>query len=120
MLRARLAELDALRAKQQWRRLADDVATVEATIARARERAAELVEAADGLLARRDELRGRLEAYRAKAAGTGSMRTTCWSRCTSAPTTLLFTAPCDLPAATKAVFAYQQTLSLGQPPHRAR
>ncbi|HEY7174579.1 MAG TPA: hypothetical protein VH442_06655, partial [Micromonosporaceae bacterium] len=63
VLRNRIGELDALRAQQRWRRLADDVATVRDTIARAIARARELRAAADGLVARRDELRGRLEGY---------------------------------------------------------
>ena len=111
VLRARVAELDTLRAKSDWRRLADTVTTVEASIARARERAADLASAADGLLDRRNELRGRLEAYRAKAASNRLEEHDAVSPLHSTAHTLLYTAPCDLPAATRAVMAYQRALA---------
>ncbi len=111
VLRARVAELDALRAKGDWRRLADTVTTVEASIRRARDRATELISAADGLLDRRAELRGRLDAYRAKAAGNRLEEHDVLSKLHTAAHQLLYTAPCDLPAATKAVFAYQKALA---------
>jgi hypothetical protein len=111
VLRNRIGELDGLHAQQQWRRLADDAATVRAATDRAIERARELRAAADGLVARRDELRGRLDGYRAKAAtyhldehdDLGPLHVQARS--------LLYTAPCDLSAATKAVVAYQTTLA---------
>src|SRR5437763_1561896 len=67
VLQARLADLDRLHREQRWVQLADDAAALQRAATRARQRADELRDAADGLLARRDELRGRLEAYRAKA-----------------------------------------------------
>jgi hypothetical protein len=111
VLRARLSELDARYAGQQWRRLADDVAMMETTIAHARERATELTEAADGLVARRDELRGRLDAYRAKAARHRLDEHDALGPLHAHARALLYTAPCDLHAATKAVYAYQKTLT---------
>jgi len=59
----------------------------------------------------RNELRGRLNAYRAKAAARGLAEhpelTTRYARARD----LLFTAPCDLRASTRSVHGYQQTLA---------
>jgi hypothetical protein len=111
VLQARLAGLERHRQQQRWAQLADDVAGLERAATRARQRADELREAADGLLARRDELRGRLDAYRAKAGRLGYAEhdglTVLYLRARE----LLYTAPCDLRAATRAVFAYQQHLA---------
>lgn len=111
VLRARVSELDAMRARSDWRRLADTVSTVEASITRARARATELASAADGLVDRRNELRGRLEAYRAKAAGNRLEEHEALSKLHGAAHILLYLAPCDLHAATKAVVAYQRALA---------
>ncbi|GAA4208935.1 hypothetical protein [Actinocatenispora rupis] len=110
-LGSRFDELDRLHATRSWRRLGAAARGLERDITEARTRAAELRAAADGLLARRDELRGRLDAYRAKAARLGLLEDTDLARRHTAAQTLLYTAPCDLPAATRAVFAYQQALS---------
>jgi hypothetical protein len=111
VLRARIAEFDALHAQQQWRRLADDATTLRIAIVRATERARELRGAADGLIARRDELRGRLEGYRAKAVTYRLDEHDQLGSLHAKARNLLYTAPCDLPAATKAVVAYQTTLA---------
>ncbi len=111
VLRNRLAFLDRLYQEARWGRLVDDMTGIEHAATHARARTEELREAAEGLLARRDELRGRLEAYRAKAAGLGyaehDQLTTLHLRARD----LLYTAPCDLRAATQAVFAYQRALA---------
>ncbi|MGI5184382.1 hypothetical protein ACQEVZ_49830 [Dactylosporangium sp. CA-152071] len=67
--------------------------------------------AATGLLDRRLELRGRLEAYRAKAVRLDRVEDPALMSRYQAARDLLWTAPCDLRAATRAVFAYQQALS---------
>ena len=110
VLRARLTELDGLRDSARGPRLSTDMSTVEAETQRARARAAELAALADGLLARRDELRGRLEAYRAKAVASGLAEDTRLAGLFSQAHDLLYTAPCDLRAATRAVYAYQSGL----------
>jgi hypothetical protein len=69
------------------------------------------VTAATGLLDRRDELRGRLEAYRAKAVRLDRVEEPGLIDRYRAARDLLWAAPCDLRAATRAVFAYQQALS---------
>jgi hypothetical protein len=63
-----------------------------------------------GLLDRRTELRGRLEAYRAKATRLGHAENPALSALHRAAHDVLFTAPCDLPEATRAVGRYQQAV----------
>jgi hypothetical protein len=120
VLRARLADLDQLYQRANWLQLADSAATLEASANRSRQRADELGGLADGLLARRDELRGRLEAYRAKAAGLGYAEHDALTAAHSRARDLLYTAPCDLRAATRAVFAYQQALAALPHPTQSR
>jgi hypothetical protein len=83
----------------------------EASSARALIRAQELASAADGLIARRNELRGRLDAYRSKAASHRLDEHDTLAPLHRTARTLLYTAPCDLHAATKAVYAYQKALT---------
>jgi hypothetical protein len=114
-LRAGLASLDELHRRAeadatQWRRLATEVSTVETAIEQARAASAEQRSLADGLIARRDELRGRLEAYRAKAAARGRAEDERLAGLFARAHDLLFTAPCDLRAATRAVHTYQAGL----------
>jgi len=111
VLQARLTRLDRTYHQARWAQLADDVAALERTATQARQRSDELREAADGLLARRDELRGRLDAYRAKAARLGYAEHDGLTALHTRARELLYTAPCDLRAATRAVFAYQQALA---------
>jgi hypothetical protein len=111
VLHNRLAELDRLHGARRWAELVDAAAQLESSATRARDRAGELHSAAQGLLARREELRGRLEAYRAKAAGLGYAEHDQLATAYTAARELLYTAPCDLRAATRAVFVYQQALA---------
>jgi hypothetical protein len=111
VLQGRLADLDRLHREGRWGPLVDAAAALERSAIRARERADELRTAADGLLARRDELRGRLEAYRAKAATLGYAEDEELTALHTRARDLLYTAPCDLRAATRATFAYQQALA---------
>ena len=111
VLRARVPALDQLALDAQWGQLYADLSTVESSATRGRDRAIELTAVADGLLARRDELRGRLEAYRAKAAARGLAEHEGLSACFTRAHDLLYVAPCDLRAATRAVHEYQQILA---------
>jgi hypothetical protein len=111
-----VAELDRLRERAEadpalWRQLATEVSTVEAAVARARVEADQRRALADGLIARRDELRGRLEAYRAKASARGRAEDERLADLFTHAHQLLYTAPCDLRAATRAVHAYQSGLA---------
>ncbi|MGA8114785.1 MAG: hypothetical protein WCA46_14060 [Actinocatenispora sp.] len=110
-LRRRLDGLDELHRGAAWARLTTACASMERDLTAATERATALANAADGLLARRDELRGRLDAYRAKAARLGLVEHDTLTERHGVAQRLLYTAPCDLPAGTRAVFAYQQALA---------
>jgi hypothetical protein len=110
-LRAHLAQLGQLHREQRWLRLADELSIVERSVTQAKERAAHLHEAADGLLQRRTELRGRLDAYRARAGRMGLVEHDELAAKHRAAQDLLYTSPCDLPAATRAVVAYQRYLN---------
>jgi hypothetical protein len=107
----RLSTMDRWHREGRWERLADELTGLDRAITAARERARQLREAADGLLARRAELRGRLSAYQAKAARFGLVEDVGLSERHGQAHDLLYTSPCDLPAATRAVFAYQQALT---------
>ncbi|MFC0526833.1 hypothetical protein [Phytohabitans kaempferiae] len=110
-LRAHLAQLGQLQREGRWLRLVDELSIVERSVARAKERAAHLFEAADGLMQRRTELRGRLDAYRARAGRMGLVEHDELAAKHRAARDLLYTSPCDLPAATRAVVAYQRYLN---------
>ncbi len=111
VLRARVSDLERLGRDASWAELADALAVAEQSAHRARERAGELRGLADGLIARRDELRGRLDAYRAKAAATGLAEDGELAQRYEQAHELLFTAPCQLREATRAVRAYQEALA---------
>jgi hypothetical protein len=108
-LRQRLPALEA--AGEPWIRRAGALAALEGDVAAATQRAAELRAAADGLLDRRAELRGRLDAYRAKAARLGYAEHPDLSTLHREAKELLYTSPCDLAAATRAVAGYQRSLA---------
>jgi hypothetical protein len=110
-LRDRLSDVERLGQAGQWGRLAEALAALARDTAQARDYANRLRSAADGLIDRRTELRGRLDAYRAKAARLGFGEHPELSERHREAYELLFTSPCDLPAATRAVFRYQQSLA---------
>ena len=110
VLRARLPDPHAVHSGRLLRR-AEELAGLERSVRQALERAGELRGAAEGLIARRDELRGRLDAYRAKAARSGFAEEAGLTDRYQAAHDLLYTAPCRLAAATQAVHAYQQALN---------
>ncbi|GAA3389262.1 hypothetical protein [Cryptosporangium minutisporangium] len=105
-LRRRLGTLDRLDVVAQDQALP----ALERAVTEALDHATARHEFADGLLARREELRGRLEAYRMKALRLGLIERADVHAGYTAARTLLWTAPCDLPAATRAVVAYQRSL----------
>ena len=113
-LEARLAALDKLKAAGRWARLAAELDTIEAAAAAATQRCREAQRAAEVLLGRRDELRGLLGAYQAKAARLGAAENTELSTLYLQAQDLLWTAPCDLDASAAAVTRYQRAIgSLG-------
>jgi hypothetical protein len=117
-LEARLAALDKLRAAGRWARLSAELDTIAAEAAAATQRCREAQRAAEALLGRRDELRGLLGAYQAKAARLGAAENTELSTLYLQAQDLLWTAPCDLDASAAAVTRYQRAiggLGGGQP-----
>jgi hypothetical protein len=109
-LETRLAGLDKLKAAGRWARLAAELDTIEAEADAATQRCREAQRAAEALLGRRDELRGLLGAYQAKAARLGAAENTELSTLYLQAQDLLWTAPCDLAASAAAVTRYQQAI----------
>jgi hypothetical protein len=110
VLRARLPRPEQVHSGRLGK-LAEEFAGLEREIRQALARAQELGAGADELIARRDELRGRLDAYRTKAARSGFAEDAGLTDRYQTARELLFTAPCKLAAATRAVYAYQQALN---------
>jgi hypothetical protein len=109
-LRARLDELPELWKAAQWRHLSLGMDGLERDATSALAEARTQLRAITGLLDRRLELRGRLEAYRAKASRLGHAEDRELGALHREAHDVLYTIPCDLPAATRAVNRYQQAL----------
>ncbi len=110
-LRYDLAGIDALAAAGHWALVSPKLADWSR---RARERLTGLRDGAahnGGLLAARNELRGRLDAYQAKALRRGLGEHPVLSPLATTARTALYTAPCDLAVARRAVSAYQEALT---------
>jgi hypothetical protein len=114
-LAGRVDQLAASGAGGDWLRVSARLPAVVEALRQARAATAERHAFAAGLLARREELRGRLDAYRMKAASTGRAEEPALVRQYQLARDLLWTAPCDLPAATRAVAAYQRTVAKENP-----
>jgi hypothetical protein len=110
-LRDRLAEVAELRRHGRWAEAGRRLATLEEAGADGLEQARGALHALGGLLDRRSELRGRLEAYAAKAARLGHAEDTELARLHREARDLLWTAPCDLQQATVTLTRYQRTLN---------
>jgi hypothetical protein len=114
-LAGQLASLPALKAAGSWARLGSELDLLAKQAGTAAKRCRDAEQATNGLLEQRDELRGRLEAYRAKAARLGAAEHFDLDRSYQQAKALLWSAPCDLAAASAAVASYQQAvLSLDQ------
>lgn len=107
-LRERLRRLTG--GDTDWPTLAADAAALDRDTNVALREARLALGAITGLLDRRAELRGRLEAFQVKAARLGFAEDLELQAVHGDAQTLLFTAPCDLPAATRALNRYQQAL----------
>ncbi|MBE1532585.1 hypothetical protein [Actinomadura algeriensis] len=112
-LRDRLAALERLREAGRWVELAGRVAELERAAEDALERARSDLRLSAGLLERRAELRGRLDAYRAKAARLGLAEDERLGELYEAARDVLWTAPCDLRRATALLAEYQRTVRAG-------
>jgi hypothetical protein len=105
-----LASLGALAADGQWGRLAAELDRCEAELAAASAQTAGVRQAAADAIDKRDELRGLLRAYKAKAARLGAAEDPDLAARHDQAHGLLWTAPCDLAAAEAAVAAYQRAI----------
>jgi hypothetical protein len=105
-----LASLGSLAAGGQWSRLAAELDRCDAELAAAAAQTAGLRAAAADALDKRDELRGLLRAYKAKAARLGAAEDPGLAASYDQAYGLLWTAPCDLAAAEAAVGAYQRAI----------
>jgi hypothetical protein len=116
-LSGRLAGLDALLAAGRWIRLSSELDLLERELAAAATKFIDTERAVVALMNRRDELRGLLDAYKAKAARLGAVEDTGLAERYDRARDLLWTAPCDLAAAADAVTGYQQAVLAagGQP-----
>jgi len=94
-----------------WWLAADAITDLDAAIGSAVERADQAIALADALLGRRTELRGRLDAYQAKAGRLGFAEDTALTERHQVARALLWTSPCDLAAATQALNAYQRLIA---------
>jgi len=115
-LRARVAALADLRDRGLWRRLAEEAAALEQALDAAMTAANRTHRAVAGLLERREELRGRLAAYRVRAARSGAAEDPRLEAYYQAARDPLWSQPCDLAASTRALAVYQKAvLALDQP-----
>jgi hypothetical protein len=109
-LSARIAALDSLLAAGRWTRLSSELDLLERELASATSNFRDTERTVAGLLSRRDELRGLLEAYKAKAARLGAAEDPGLAARYGQARELLWTAPCDLNAAADAVNRFQQAV----------
>jgi hypothetical protein len=111
----RLAALGRLKAAGRWTRLLSEIDVLGEQAAAAAHSCRDAEREAAGLLDRRNELRGLLDAYRARAAKLGGAEDENLETLHERARSLLWTAPCDLQAATSAVTSFQQAvLTLAQ------
>jgi len=109
-LRARLGRLVAQRESVSWAQLAREADELDRVAFTTLDAARTALRAITGLLDRRAELRGRLEAYQVKAARLGHAEDRPLEELHTEAHNLLFTAPCDLPAATRALNRYLKAI----------
>jgi hypothetical protein len=116
-LSARLADLDTMLAAGRWTRLSSELDLIEREIAAAAASFRDTERTLADVMSRREELRGLLGAYQAKAARLGAAEDPGLAERYNRAHGLLWTAPCDLSAAADAVAGYQQAvLALGGQP----
>jgi len=114
-LSGRLDGLAALLASGRWTRLASELDLLDRELATATAGFQAAERAMVAAMAKRDELRGLLGAYKAKAARLGAAEDATLAERYDRARDLLWTAPCDLAAAETAVAGYQQAVLGVQP-----
>ena len=105
-----LASLGALAADGPVAPAGAELDRCEAELAAARAQTADVRQAAADAIDKRDELRGLLRAYKAKAGRLGAAEDPDLAARHDRAHGLLWTAPCDLAAAEAAVAAYQRAI----------
>jgi hypothetical protein len=120
-LHEQLAAAADYRRRSQWHRLSPLLESLEQRAEEELDRARASLSAVTAPLAVRAELRGRLDAYKAKAARLGKAEEPMLVERYDAARRLLWTAPCDLRAAEHAVLRYQEATAevLADRPERA-
>jgi hypothetical protein len=93
-----------------WSQRARALDELHADVRTAEREVREALELATGLIDRRTELRGRIDAYQARATRLGHAEDPELMTLTEDIRRMLWTRPCDLAAATRALSAYQQRL----------
>ncbi|HEX4258171.1 MAG TPA: hypothetical protein VH089_24005, partial [Streptosporangiaceae bacterium] len=109
-LTARLATVQRLRDAHRWGQLSAELAAVTQRAADAQQQFRNMEGHVVALSGQRDELRGLLGAYRAKAAAFGAAEDPTLTSQYRHARDLLWTAPCQLTEADQAVRAYQQSV----------
>jgi chromosome segregation ATPase len=109
-----LASLTALAAAGQWARLQAELDRCERELAAAVNQTHDSERSVATALGHRDELRGLLDAYKAKAARLGVAEEADLTARYAQAHDLLWTAPCDTAAAEAAVARYQQAILEGR------
>ncbi|MCL2582359.1 MAG: hypothetical protein FWE35_07880 [Streptosporangiales bacterium] len=105
-----LEDLAALAAAGRWTRLAAELDRRESELERSRTQTRDTERIVAALLDQRSELRGLLDAYKAKAARLAGSEDPELGEKYQYARDLLWTAPCDLAAAAAAVTGYQQAI----------
>lgn len=106
----RVAALDGLRQAGRWTELATELDAIEQQAAAATERSREAERSAVALVDRRDELRGLLDAYHARAVRLAGPASTDLEARYASAREVLWARPCDLAASADAVTGYQQAV----------
>ena len=110
LLSSRAEALPAMKAAGRWTRLASELDVIGKQAAAVTRQCKEAEQAAAGLVGQRNEMRGLLDSYRAMAGGLGAAENAELDAVYQQAKQLLWTAPCDLEAATAAVNGYQQAV----------
>ena len=110
-LNRRLNQITDLVARGQWRDVARDVANLQMQAQKLFTEARRIAEESRAPIKARNELRGRLDAYRAKAQQVGRLEDTEATGAYDRAHRALYTAPTDLVTAAKLVQQYQDIVS---------
>ncbi|MFI5616692.1 hypothetical protein [Streptomyces sp. NPDC051567] len=119
-LREQLAAASEHRRHSRWHRLPPLLESLEERAEEELLRARESLTAVTAPLAVRAELRGRLDAYRAKVARYGMAQDPLLTERYDTARRMLWSAPCDLRAAGQAVLRYQQAAAESLVPRQYR